>query len=385
MGELRESIALDGTLPSGFHDRLGYSSKQGLTEADVESLAKVFSEWSVESEDGAPAGIPSNKVKSAVDTFVGAPLSEDTFRKFAAAYIVLSSSPSAPQIESKEGDDEEKKDAEGDEGDSGEADAGIDGEDGVDKQEEKGGEEKEVDEAKVAEDASDGKLLIDFDVFQCLACDIYAPAYVYGKEFSRAASRGDISAMEGFVERGCDPNYVDGFGFTALHYAAEAGSLTSVKYLLSAGKRDAIVDASDNSGWTPFMVAAASPAADRVKIMKELKSAGASATSISKTGRNALHIAALKGHKDVAQYLLSSGDAAAVKNTQDKSGWTPLHCAVINGETHVLEAIAPKVDKSLKDYNNLQARQYADDAVLDVYDKIVGGGTSANNARGKKK
>jgi hypothetical protein len=68
-----------------------------------------------------------------------------------------------------------------------------------------------------------------------------------------AISRGHISAARLLLERGADPNAVDGTGSTALHAAVRGGHHTIVHELLRYSANTSIVDA---AGWLPLHYAA---------------------------------------------------------------------------------------------------------------------------------
>jgi len=363
------SIPLDATTPYGFRDTLGYRAKQGLTYVDQDHLNDIFESHALPAEDSPEStkGIPVSELKASVKAFLAAVgkscrLRDETYLGYVQNYVTFE------EDVVQESEEEEEKAAEDEED-----------------PEEKGEEEKEGkeenDNEKDDEDvkAAPSERRIDFDTFSALVCDVYAPAYVYSKEFSSAAARGDIETMTDLLERGCDPGYVDGRGLAPLHYAAEAGCLASVKFLLGEIERER-VDAADHSGWTPLLVAASMPRPDSVKIMKELKSNGASASAVSVVGRNALHVACLKGNKENVSHILSSGEGASLKNAQDASGWTPLFCAVLNGDVAILEILIPKVDRAIKDNCDRDARHYCDEMTAAAFDKIARGKSS-----GKKK
>nr|CAH8823010.1 unnamed protein product [Trichobilharzia regenti] len=106
-----------------------------------------------------------------------------------------------------------------------------------------------------------------------------------------SARQGDIKALSRSIASGVDVNFFDGFGKTALHYAAGNGSYESVK-LLVANKAN--VNICDSNGTTP------------------------------------LHLAAKGNHVRVVKFLLMSG---ANINHECLSGVKPIDLAVYNSET----------------------------------------------------
>ena len=220
---------------------MGYTSKQGLTERDNERLQNIFREWSIDQAENGKKVITASMAKGAVEAFVGLSISDDTFKSFAGDVFdihevgegKMEEVANERALEGDEGNDDcEEEVGEGKEMDEEKGADGVEGESGnVGDQEEDEGPDCNVKETE-EKHADALELSLDFEAFEQLVCDIYAPAYVYGKQFSRAAARGDVGSMEAFIERGCDPNFIDGHGYTPLHYAAEAGSLIAVKYLL---------------------------------------------------------------------------------------------------------------------------------------------------------
>nr|CAX74742.1 Ankyrin,domain-containing protein [Schistosoma japonicum] len=106
-----------------------------------------------------------------------------------------------------------------------------------------------------------------------------------------AARQSDIKALSKSIANGVNPDFIDGFGKTAVHYAAANGSYESVK-LLVANK--ASVNIWDANGTTP------------------------------------LHLAAKGNHPRVVKFLLMSG---ADVNRQCRSGVKPIDLAIYNSET----------------------------------------------------
>jgi len=126
--------------------------------------------------------------------------------------------------------------------------------------------------------------LVAFGAFAALACAGAAPARA---QLVEAARSGDAAAVRGLLAQGLDVNQASGDGLTALHAAAEKGSLEIVDLLLEHGA--AIEPTTRIGSYTP------------------------------------LHLAALGGHASVAMRLLEGGaDPDAVTTN---SGVTPLHLA----------------------------------------------------------
>ena len=68
-----------------------------------------------------------------------------------------------------------------------------------------------------------------------------------------AAEAGDLFAIENFMRDGQDPNMLDQYGMTALHYAAANGHIEVVEWLIVNG--GAFMNAKNSQGATPLAVA----------------------------------------------------------------------------------------------------------------------------------
>ncbi|KAF6215003.1 hypothetical protein GE061_009751 [Apolygus lucorum] len=107
-------------------------------------------------------------------------------------------------------------------------------------------------------------------------------------------------------------------GRCALHYAAEAGQLEAVEYLIEAGSK---VDLGDRESLTPLHLAAVRGHLDVVKCLLKMK-AHVNAKCTDKM--TPLHYSASRGHVDIVTTLISHG---ASVNTLDSGDRTPLKLA----------------------------------------------------------
>lgn len=103
-----------------------------------------------------------------------------------------------------------------------------------------------------------------------------------------AAALGNAAMAQLLLEHGARVDYRDNFGNTALHWAAENGRTEMVKLLLAA---KAPVDATNKQGITPLMQAAGANKADVVRVLLK---GGADPRKQDFTGRDALGWAAGK-------------------------------------------------------------------------------------------
>lgn len=141
-----------------------------------------------------------------------------------------------------------------------------------------------------------------------------------------------------------DVNSVDSNGHTALHVAANRGSVKSIQFLLSMGGDPDIVD---SNGRGPLHLAAAEGHVEAADLL--LKTTAFAKSAVTKVGQTAFDLAAEKGHSDLYDSLHLSdvlhraarvNDVRAMKrciaegakvNGRDQNGWTPLHRAAFKG------------------------------------------------------
>lgn len=116
-----------------------------------------------------------------------------------------------------------------------------------------------------------------------------------------------------------------------LHVAADYGSLTDTKAILSRGSID--VNQVDPDGWTPVMVAAERGFASIVRVLVDN---GADVSTQAREGTTALISSAQRGHLAVVQTLLA-GKANPRAATHE--GFTALHVAASDGHSRVVKAL----------------------------------------------
>ena len=169
-------------------------------------------------------------------------------------------------------------------------------------------------------------------------------------DFVQSAEKGDLKAIQLFLNAGIDCNAQSATGLTALMAASKNGRIEVVNKLLD---QKVNVDAQDKQGVTALMLAAES---NQVEIVKLLLKKNADPNLEDQTGwtalmkavyqgntgcvealaarsrqevNRALLIAALTGHKEIAKILLDNG--AEVDSRAD-DGRTPLMLAAGKGD-----------------------------------------------------
>ena len=133
-----------------------------------------------------------------------------------------------------------------------------------------------------------------------------------------AAARRDVETVRSLVKQGADVNAAQGDGMTALHWAAEEGSLELAEVLIQAGAR---VDALTRLGsYTPLHLASQW---GHAAVVKALLAAGAGANAPTTTGGvRPLHFAAESGSVEAVHTLVDGG--ADVNAAEQQWGHTPL-------------------------------------------------------------
>lgn len=148
-----------------------------------------------------------------------------------------------------------------------------------------------------------------------------------------ATFAGRLDATTILLKAGANPNlHEKGYGTTALHFAASAGSAPVINALIAAG---AEVNVRDNYGDTPLMVASALGKDAAVRELIAAK-ADVSARRDGPINRNALHQAAYTGNANTVSALIAAGASA---NEPAEAGWTPLMIAMLYGKPDVVDVL----------------------------------------------
>ncbi|VDO09826.1 unnamed protein product [Rodentolepis nana] len=139
-----------------------------------------------------------------------------------------------------------------------------------------------------------------------------------GKHLLDAARNGDVEQVKFLIANGATFT-TDWLGFSALHFAAMNGHLTTCEVLLEAG------------------------------FCKDIR---------TKVDRTPLHLAALEGHADIVELLLKNGaDIHAI----DTMKMTPLHWAAERGHTPVVNVLmAYGANENIENKFELTPHQLAD-------------------------
>lgn len=152
------------------------------------------------------------------------------------------------------------------------------------------------------------------------------------KSFQRAVAANDISAVDGFLAAGIDPNVKDEeSGGTALIWAATYDEADVVKVLLRGG---ANVNVRDMGGYTALLRALEKKNDAVAELLLALPNLEVNAQGFS--GMTALTWYVWSGNERNVQYLLEHGSNP---NLSDADGDTPLHGAAQRGNVKLLQML----------------------------------------------
>lgn len=123
-------------------------------------------------------------------------------------------------------------------------------------------------------------------------------------------------------------------GYTAIHYAAENGSVKVLKKLLT--KKEIDVNMQGSGGGTPLFMACQNGHEEIVRCLLNY-SGGTDANQPINNGPTPLQIASYKGHATIVQMLLEYGDTDV--NHVEGYAPTPLQIASDKGHTAIVELL----------------------------------------------
>ena len=146
----------------------------------------------------------------------------------------------------------------------------------------------------------------------------------------RAARRGDVQALEKYLQDGGDINAIQSNGKSLLHNAVESGQIASTRFLL---QNRANPDIQDRSGATPLHSAAQRGRRD---LIGELLSFGANLNARDNQLQNPLFYAVRADQLEAARFLILEGIDTS---RTDAEGRTPLHFLSRNTQVALAELL----------------------------------------------
>ena len=135
----------------------------------------------------------------------------------------------------------------------------------------------------------------------------------------RAAYRGDVGAVKGFLDDGFPVNAGNEVGYTVLMGAARAASLQVIRLILSRGGQAAVAD---RRAYTALHWAVAQPPADhtsQLSCVRTLIDAGADVNARNEDGTTPLMNAAWFGCHDSLKELLRRGADSSARDAKGRS------------------------------------------------------------------
>ena len=144
--------------------------------------------------------------------------------------------------------------------------------------------------------------------------------------------------MKGGKEMGADINIHNAnnnnHNNTALHYAAQSGSVDIIKLLLDTGIS---VNLTDKDGSTPLHVSAEFGHVEATKFLVER---GAVINSTNKYGDTPLLVAAYFGELEIFRYLIEIGADINIRDANNNN--TALHLAAELGTVNIIKLLLDK-------------------------------------------
>lgn len=174
-----------------------------------------------------------------------------------------------------------------------------------------------------------------------------------------AAMHDDAEQVRSLLRDGADVNAAQGDGMTALHWAAENGSVEIVEMLVSAGANTGAVTRLGD--YTPLHLASKGGFGD---LVGALLRAGADADIVTSTGGIApLHFAAAAGRVLAVSELLAHGAEVDIRESMWQQ--TPLMFAAASGRTEVADVLLdagadPLLRARVMDMDQREQRDRAD-------------------------
>lgn len=148
-------------------------------------------------------------------------------------------------------------------------------------------------------------------------------------------AKGHFPVLRSVIEKGLNPNTVNGKGETLLIRAVQFSNEQAVKELLSL---DADPNLADDIGNTPLIWAVK---ANNQGLVKRLVN-DTNVASANGEGMHAIHFAAKLGNMEIVKRLIKEG---ALLNQVDKSYLLPWHYAFAYGHDEVVKTLVKKIDR----------------------------------------
>jgi ankyrin repeat protein len=188
----------------------------------------------------------------------------------------------------------------------------------------------------------------------------------------RAAELDDCLSITALCKHGADTTLINNTsGFSAIHFAAQEGSLNALETLISL---NANIEQETANESTPLIIASWR---GRLEIIKRLLEANVEVNHQRSHNITALHDAASAGHASVCKILLSHGSEV---DTRDADNETPLMVAASKNQPAVLKTLLEAgASVDAKD-NNTHSALYsaAMNGHVEIVEALLDAGVSIN-------
>jgi ankyrin repeat protein len=198
------------------------------------------------------------------------------------------------------------------------------------------------------------KVKIVYRVPASATADVTDDRDAAGRKFLELAEKGDIEAVEAFIEQGVDLNARNERGAHALMLSAFGGHTRIAELLVDNG---ADVGLTDQGGFNALMLACECATAS-LRLVRRLVEAGADVNALSGRKSTALMAAAKIGHPAIVEYLVSAGADLDARN--DDHNITALIWAANGGHLPIVRFLLSKgADKGVMTHNGYSAASIA--------------------------
>ena len=192
---------------------------------------------------------------------------------------------------------------------------------------------------------------------------------------------GNMSEVRELLETYVDvtTRKINGFGATALHFAAQYGHVDVAKLLIQNG-----ADVNTECDYKITCLHYAAMSTKRADVAKLLVQNGADVNAVDELGNEtSLHIAAKWGNVDMTTFLIQNGADVNIKNKKNK---TCLHFAGKYGEIEVMKVLIQNgADVNAVDIDNSTSlHNVASERYVDVAKLLIQNGADVNAVNKRK-
>jgi hypothetical protein len=141
---------------------------------------------------------------------------------------------------------------------------------------------------------------------------LHGRVFSYPSALFSAVLSGDEATVILLREHGLDLQFIEMNRRSLLHYAAESGRASMVRFLVAQGLK---LDQGDDSGWTPLHLAVRGNQSDNVSALLDL---GANPNARDNEGASPVDFATENSHREVARILRKHGGVCCYQKPKGK-------------------------------------------------------------------